>query len=78
MNLQVEGPPLHVLVEIVEIGIVIHTFVVGSNLVVLGQEPGEGCLARSNIACYCEVHVGEVGGGKVGSALTSRNGERLG
>ena len=41
VHLQVERPTGHVLVEIVEVGVVVHFFKVGSVAVVLGQQRGQ-------------------------------------
>ena len=44
-NLQIERPTLHVLVEIVEVGVVVHLFKVGGVAVVLGQQRGQRGLS---------------------------------
>ena len=49
IDLQVEGPTLHVLIEIVEVGVVINLFKMRFPAIMTGQHFGEGGLSGSDI-----------------------------
>ena len=59
-DLQVEAPPLHVLVEVEQVGVVVHGLLQLVPLVMFGQELGEGGLSGADIACDGDVHDGSV------------------
>ena len=59
VHIQVECPTLHVLVEVVQVGVVIHALIVRRDLVVLGEKPCEGGFTRADVACNREVHIRE-------------------
>jgi hypothetical protein len=50
VNLQVEGPSLHVMIEILQIGVVFRAFEMGFPLEVPGQLSTQGGLAGTDIA----------------------------
>ena len=56
VDLQVEGPPRHVLVEIVQVRVVVHLFEVGGVAVVFGQQRGQGGFPRADVSCDGEMH----------------------
>ena len=64
MHIQVECPTLHVFVKVVQVGVVIDTLVVRCDLVMLGKEPCEGGLTRTDVSCNREVHIREKLGGQ--------------
>ena len=55
-DLEVEAPALHVLVEVEQVGVVVHRLLQQFPLVVLGEELGERRLARSDVSGDRDVH----------------------
>ena len=55
--LEVEGPPLHVLVKVVEVGIIVHIFVLGLPAIMFCEQAGEGGLPRPDIPGYGYMHI---------------------
>jgi hypothetical protein len=56
-NLDVERPTLHVLIETVQIRIMFNLLIMRLPIEMLGEKAREGRLSRTNIACYCDVHI---------------------
>src|SRR5512138_3479104 len=56
VDLQVEGPSLHILIKIIQVRIVIDIFIMWSPSVLFCKEPCKGCFAGTYIAGYCYVH----------------------
>ena len=57
VHLEVERPPLHVVVEIHEIGVEIHRLEVRFPSVMPGQQTRKGGLAAAYVSCYRYVHI---------------------
>ena len=56
VDLQIERPAVHVLVEIADVGVV-ALLEVGFGVVTLGQNPGQRGLPASDIACNGYIHI---------------------
>ena len=56
VDLDIERPAFHVVVEISQIGVEVHGFVFGGPVEVVDQHPGEGGLAAADVACYRDMH----------------------
>ena len=56
VDLQIERPAVHVLVEIADVGVV-ALLGVGFGVVTLGQNPGQRGLPASDIACNGYIHI---------------------
>jgi hypothetical protein len=57
IDLKVEGPSLHVLVEIVEIGIVVHIFILCLPAIILREKTGQRGFTRPNVSSNGYMHV---------------------
>ena len=57
IDLEVERPPRHVLIEVGEVGVEVYRFILGRPAVMRGQKPGQGRLAAAYISCYRYVHI---------------------
>ena len=56
INLEIETPATHVLVEAVDVRIVVRRFEQSLIAVMFGQLLGEGGFPRTDISCYCDMH----------------------
>jgi hypothetical protein len=55
INLQVEAPTRHVLIKVIQIGIVIDIFELGYPAIMLAQHLRQGSLAGSDIPGYSDM-----------------------
>ena len=59
VDLQVERPPLHVGIEVLQVGVVVYGFESGGPSVTVGQHFGQRGLTTANVSCYCDMHTFE-------------------
>ncbi len=50
IDLQVEGPTLHIVVKVIEVGILFDVLVQGVPIKVFGQQFGQGGFSRSDVS----------------------------
>ena len=50
VDLQIEGPPGHVFIKIIQIGVVLYVFIDWVPIVMLSQFFGQGCFSCTNIS----------------------------